>query len=167
MEISLDKIKAVREQAGADVMDAKKALEDSGGDIEKALDTLRDKGMASAIKKGGRETGEGLIETYVHGGGKVGVMLEVNCETDFVARTDDFKELCHNLAMQIAAMSPIYINADEIPDDEKRSPEELALTSQAYIRDPAVSVSDLILEAAGKLGENVKIKRFSRFALGE
>ena len=148
-------------------MDAKKALEDSGGDIEKALDTLRDKGMASAIKKGGRETGEGLIETYVHGGGKVGVMLEVNCETDFVARTDDFKELCHNLAMQIAAMSPIYINADEIPDDEKRSPEELALTSQAYIRDPAVSVSDLILEAAGKLGENVKIKRFSRFALGE
>ncbi|GIS68531.1 MAG: elongation factor Ts [Chloroflexota bacterium] len=167
MEISLDKIKAVREQAGAGVMDAKKALEDSGGDIEKALDTLRDKGMASAIKKGGRETGEGLIETYVHGGGKVGVMLEVNCETDFVARTDDFKELCHNLAMQIAAMSPIYINADEIPDDEKRSPEELALTSQAYIRDPAVSVSDLILEAAGKLGENVKIKRFSRFALGE
>ena len=94
MEISLDKIKAVREQAGAGVMDAKKALEDSGGDIEKALDTLRDKGMASAIKKGGRETGEGLIETYVHGGGKVGVMLEVNCETDFVARTDDFKELC-------------------------------------------------------------------------
>ena len=167
MEISLDKIKAVREQAGAGVMDAEKALEDSGGDIEKALDTLRDKGMASAIKKGGRETGEGLIETYVHGGGKVGVMLEVNCETDFVARTDDFKELCHNLAMQIAAMSPIYINADEIPDDEKRSPEELALTSQAYIRDPAVSVSDLILEAAGKLGENVKIKRFSRFALGE
>ena len=167
MEISLDKIKAVREQAGAGVMDAKKALEDSGGDIEKALDTLRDKGMASAIKKGGRETGEGLIETYVHGGGKVGVMLEVNCETDFVARTDDFKELCHNLAMQIAAMSPIYINADEIPDDEKRSPEELALTSQAYIRDPAVSVSDLILEAADKLGENVNIKRFSRFALGE
>ena len=167
MEISLDKIKAVREQAGAGVMDAKKALEDSGGDIEKALDTLRDKGMASAIKKGGRETGDGLIETYVHGGGKVGVMLEVNCETDFVARTDDFKELCHNLAMQIAAMSPIYINADEIPDDEKRSPEELALTSQAYIRDPAVSVSDLILEAAGKLGENVKIKRFSRIALGE
>ena len=167
MEISLDKIKAVREQAGAGVIDAKKALEDSGGDIEKALDTLRDKGMDSAFKKGGRETGEGLIETYVHGGGKVGVMLEVNCETDFVARTDDFKELCHNLAMQIAAMSPIYINADEIPDDEKRSPEELALTSQAYIRDPAVSVSDLILEAAGKLGENVKIKRFSRFALGE
>ena len=112
MEISLDKIKAVREQAGAGVMDAKKALEDSGGDIEKALDTLRDKGMASAIKKGGRETGEGLIETYVHGGGKVGVMLEVNCETDFVARTDDFKELCHNLAMQIAAMSPIYNKED-------------------------------------------------------
>ena len=167
MEISLDKIKAVREQAGAGVMDAKKALEDSGGDIEKALDTLRDKGMASAIKKGGRETGEGLSETYVHGGGKVGVMLEVNCETDFVARTDDFKELCHNLAMQIAAMSPIYIKADEIPDDEKGRPEEVALTSQAYIRDPAVSVSDLILEAAGKLGENVKIKRFSRFALGE
>ena len=167
MEISLDKIKAVREQAGAGVMDAKKALEDSGGDIEKALDKLRDKGMASAIKKGGRKTEEGLIETYVHGGGKVGVMLEVNCETDFVARTDDFKELCHNLAMQIAAMSPIYINADEIPDDEKGSPEEVALTSQAYIRDPAVSVSDLILEAAGKLGENVKIKRFARFALRE
>ena len=167
MQISLDKIKAVREQAGAGVMDAKKALEESGGDIEKAMDSLREKGMAAAITKGGRKTEEGLIETYVHGGGRVGVMLEVNCETDFVARTDDFKELCHNLAMQIAAMSPIYINADEIPDDEKRIPEEIALASQAYIRDPGISVSDLILEVAGKLGENVKIKRFSRFALGE
>ena len=167
MQISLDKIKKVREQAGAGVMDAKKALEESGGDIEKALDLLRDKGMASAIKKGGRKTEEGLIETYVHGGGRVGVMLEVNCETDFVARTDDFKKLCHNLAMQIAAMSPIYVNADEIPDDEKRSPEEIALASQSYIKDPGISVSDLILEVAGKLGENVKIKRFARFALGQ
>lgn len=167
MQISLDKIKKVREQVGAGVMDAKKALEESGGDIEKALDLLRHKGMAAAVKKGGRKTEEGLIETYVHGGGRVGVMLEVNCETDFVARTEDFKELCHNLAMQIAAMSPIYVNADEIPDDEKRSPEEIALTSQSYIKDPGISVSDLILEVAGKLGENVKIKRFVRFALGQ
>ena len=167
MQISLDKIKKVREQVGAGVMDAKKALEESGGDIEKALDLLRHKGMAAAVKKGGRKTEEGLIETYVHGGGRVGVMLEVNCETDFVARTDDFKKLCHNLAMQIAAMSPIYVNADEIPDDEKRSPEEIALASQSYIKDPGISVSDLILEVAGKLGENVKIKRFARFALGQ
>ncbi|PZC44353.1 MAG: elongation factor Ts [Chloroflexi bacterium] len=167
MQISLDKIKKVREQVGAGVMDAKKALEESGGDIEKALDLLRHKGMAAAVKKGGRKTEEGLIETYVHGGGRVGVILEVNCETDFVARTEDFKGLCHNLAMQIAAMSPIYVNADEIPDDEKRSPEEIALTSQSYIKDPGISVSDLILEVAGKLGENVKIKRFVRFALGQ
>ena len=167
MQISLDKIKKVREQVGAGVMDAKKALEESGGDIEKALDLLRHKGMAAAVKKGGRKTEEGLIETYVHGGGRVGVILEVNCETDFVARTEDFKELCHNLAMQIAAMSPIYVNADEISDDEKRSPEEIALTSQSYIKDPGISVSDLILEVAGKLGENVKIKRFVRFALGQ
>jgi elongation factor Ts len=167
VQISLDKIKKVREQVGAGVMDAKKALEESGGDIEKALDLLRHKGMAAAVKKGGRKTEEGLIETYVHGGGRVGVILEVNCETDFVARTEDFKGLCHNLAMQIAAMSPIYVNADEIPDDEKRSPEEIALTSQSYIKDPGISVSDLILEVAGKLGENVKIKRFVRFALGQ
>ena len=167
LQIRLDKIKTVREQAVAGVMDAKKALEESGGDIEKALDVLRDKGMAAAVKKAGRKTEEGLIETYVHGGGRVGVMLEVNCETDFVARTSVFKDLCHNLAMQIAAMSPVYIDENDISDDEKRIPEEIALGSQPYIRDPGMSISDLILEVAGKLGENIKVKRFARFALGE
>ena len=167
MSVTAEMVKSLRKITSAGMMECKRALVDSNGDIEKATELLRKKGAASAEKKAGRIATEGKIVQKISPDTRHGVLLEVNCETDFVARTDDFKELCHNLAMQIAAMSPIYINADEIPDDEKRSPEELALTSQAYIRDPAVSVSDLILEAAGKLGENVKIKRFSRFALGE
>jgi len=167
MSIDAKLVKTLRDKTGAGMMDCKKALVETSGDLDKAVDHLRKSGVAKAEKKGVRETKEGLVYSYIHAGGRLGVLVELNCETDFVARTDDFKELCHNLAMQIAAMSPIYINADEIPDDEKRIPEEIALASQAYIRDPGISVSDLILEVAGKLGENVKIKRFSRFALGE
>jgi elongation factor Ts len=128
---------------------------------------LREFGVASAVKKAGRSANEGLVEAYIHGEGRVGVMVEVNCETDFVARTDDFKELVHNLAMQVAAMSPRYVDESDIPDDEKADPTEVALMSQPYIKDASLSIKDVVLEAAGRLGENIKIKRFTRFALGE
>ena len=148
-------------------MDAKRALEEAQGNLEKAREILREFGVASAVKKAGRSANEGLVEAYIHGEGRVGVMVEVNCETDFVARTDDFKELVHNLAMQVAAMSPRYVDESDIPDDEKADPTEVALMSQPYIKDASLSIKDVVLEAAGRLGENIKIKRFTRFALGE
>ena len=152
---------------GAGVMDAKKALEEAKGNLDRARELLRERGLASAAKKSGRTANEGLVEAYIHGGGKVGVLVEVNCETDFVARTDDFKELAHNLAMQVAAMSPKYVDESDVPDDEPGEAAEVALMSQPYIRDASLSVKDLVMEAAGKLGENIKVKRFTRFALGE
>ena len=167
MEITLEAIKALREEMGAGVMDAKKALEEAKGNLDRARELLRERGLASAAKKSGRTANEGLVEAYIHGGGKVGVLVEVNCETDFVARTDDFKELAHNLAMQVAAMSPKYVDESDVPDDEPGEAAEVALMSQPYIRDASLSVKDLVMEAAGKLGENIKVKRFTRFALGE
>ena len=167
MEISVATIKALREEMGAGVMDAKRALEESGGDVDRARELLRQRGVAAAVKKANRSAKEGLVEAYIHGAGRVGVLVEVNCETDFVARTDDYKELAHNLAMQIAAMSPKYIEESDIPDDEAGDPAEVALMAQPYIRDASLSIRDLVLEVAGKLGENIKVKRFSRFALGE
>lgn len=167
METTVNKIKALREEMGAGVMDAKKALEETHGDIDRARDLLRERGVAAAAKKVDRSANEGLVEAYIHGGGRVGVLLEINCETDFVARTDDFRELAHNLSMQVAAMSPKYVDESDIPEDESGEPAELALMAQPYIRDASLSIKDLVLEAAGKLGENIKVKRFSRFALGE
>ena len=167
MKITVEDIKALRQEMGAGVMDAKRALEEAEGNIERARLLLRERGVASAAKKAGRTANEGLVEAYIHGGGRVGVLLELNCETDFVARTPEFKELAHNLAMQIAAMSPMYIDESEIPEDSSEDPATVALMAQPYIRDASLSIGDLVLEAAGKLGENVKIKRFSRFVLGE
>ena len=167
MEITVETIKALREEMGAGVMDAKRALEEAQGNLDKAREILRERGVASAVKKTGRSANEGLIEAYIHGGGRVGVIVEVNCETDFVTRTDDFKDLAHNLAMQVAAMSPKYVEESDIPDDEKVDPAEVALMSQPYIKDASLSIKDVVLEAAGRLGENIKIKRFTRFALGE
>jgi len=167
VEITVETIKALREEMGAGVMDAKRALEEAQGNLDKAREILRERGVASAVKKTGRSANEGLIEAYIHGGGRVGVIVEVNCETDFVTRTDDFKDLAHNLAMQVAAMSPKYVEESDIPDDEKVDPAEVALMSQPYIKDASLSIKDVVLEAAGRLGENIKIKRFTRFALGE
>ena len=167
MEITVETIKALREEMGAGVMDVKRALEEAQGNLDKAREILRERGVASAAKKAGRSANEGLVEAYIHGGGRVGVMVEVNCETDFVARTDDFKQLAHNLAMQVAAMSPRYVDEADIPGDEKADPTEVALMSQPYIKDASLSIKDVVLEAAGRLGENIKIKRFTRFALGE
>ena len=152
---------------GAGVMDAKRALEETEGDVDRARELLRQRGVAAAVKKANRSANEGLVEAYIHGAGRVGVLVEVNCETDFAARSDDYRELAHNLAMQIAAMSPKYIEESEIPDDEPGEPAEVALLAQPYIRDASLSIRDLVLEVAGKLGENIKVKRFSRFALGE
>jgi elongation factor Ts len=148
-------------------MDCKSALEESDGDIAKAEEILRSKGIASAIKKSTRETNQGLVESYIHSGGRIGAIVEANCETDFVARTDDFKALAHNLAMQVAAMAPKYVDVSDIPDGDQENVEEVCLLQQPFIKDPSLSVQDLVREAAGKLGENVQVRRFTRFALGE
>ena len=133
-------------------MDSKRALEETDGDVEAARKILREKGIASAAKKASRDTNEGLVEAYIHSGGRVGAIVELNCETDFVARTDDMKDLAHNVAMQVAAMSPRYVNEDDIPD---------------FIRDNEQTVQDVVNETIAKVGENVRVRRFSRFSLGE
>ncbi|MFC1866007.1 elongation factor Ts [Chloroflexota bacterium] len=149
-------------------MECHSALVKSEGDIEKALEDLKEQGCLKAAKKADRATEQGLVEAYVHIGGRIGAIIELNCETDFVARTDIFKELAHNLAMQIAAMCPQYISEDEIPQEEKADTEiaTACLLKQAYIKDPAMIIQDLIVEAISKTGENIKISRFARFELG-
>ena len=160
-------VKALREQTGAGVMDCKRALEETGGDAARAEEILRAKGVASAIKRSARITNEGLIETYVHSGGRIGAIVEVNCETDFVARTADFKELAHDVAMQVAAMSPTYVDGDDVPEGVEADPQQECLMQQPFIKDPTMTVQDLVNDCAGKLGENVKVRKFSRFSLGE
>ena len=168
MEVSVEAVKALREETGAGVMDCKRALEQSEGDMAKAKDILREKGIESAAKKVSRATNEGLVESYIHSGGRVGVLLEVNCETDFVARTPEFKELVHSLAMQVAAMAPQHVDCDDLPEGEDEAiPAEACLMQQAFIRDPTRTVQDLVKEAVGKLGENIRVRRFVRFSLGE
>lgn len=167
MTITTADIKALRELTGAGIMDSKRALEEAGGDIERAQDILRQKGIASAAKKSDRETEQGVIESYIHSGGRIGAMVEANCETDFVARTEDFKALAHDIAMQIAAMNPRFIDESEIPDGEDVDPQESCLLQQPFIKDPGMTIEELIKELIGKLGENIRIRRFSRFSLGE
>ena len=167
MELSVATIKELRERTGAGIMDCKRALEESGGDLAKAEDILAQQGIASAVKKASRSTEEGIVESYIHSGGRIGVLLEVNCETDFVARTDDFKELAHDIAMQVAAMSPSYVSSDEVPEGEDAESAETVLMYQPFIKDPSKSVQDLINEGIGKLGENIRVRRFTRFSLGE
>jgi len=148
-------------------MDSKNALVESNGDIAKAEEILRDKGKASAMKKSSRATNQGLVESYIHSGGRIGAIVETNCETDFVARTDDFKALAHDIAMQVAAMDPKYLDASDIPEGEEVNPEQVCLLQQAFIKDNSKTIQDLVNETVAKLGENVKVRRFSRFALGE
>lgn len=167
MAVTVESIKALRDQTGAGIMDAKRALEDADGDMGKAEDILRAHGIASAAKRASRATNEGIVESYIHSGGRVGVLVEINCETDFVARTDDFNTLAHDLAMQIAAMSPMYVDAGDVPEDADSVADDLLLMKQAYIRDPSITVQDLVSEMVGKLGENIRVRRFTRFALGE
>ena len=167
MTTTVDQIKELRALSGAGIMDCKTALEQAGGDLEAAQLILKEKGVASAAKKASRDTNEGLVESYIHGGGRVGALVELNCETDFVARTDEMKLLAHNLAMQVAAMAPAYLDKTDIPEGEDLDPREVCLLQQSFIREPDQTVQDLVSAAVGRLGENIRVRRFSRFALGE
>jgi len=159
-------IKELREQCGAGIVECRNALLEVKGDISKALQILKEKGFLKAEKKAERATTQGLIEAYIHTGGRIGTMVEVNCETDFVARTDEFKELAHNLAMQVAALSPQFIAKEEIPEGTDIEPQAACLLLQPYIRDPGKTVRDVIVETIAKVGENIKVSRFARFELG-
>ena len=165
MEITTEMIKSLREETSAGVMDCKKALEEAQGDLSAAISLLREKGIANVAKKTDRATNEGIIESYIHGNSKVGAMVELVCETDFVARMEEFKELAHNLAMQVAAMNPQYLDEEEI-EDKSANNDELLLMKQAFIKDSSKNISDLVTDLASKVGENIKVRRFSRFELG-
>ena len=167
MQITTEQIKALRDLTGAGIMDSKKALEEAEGDIEKAESLLKAKGIEKLASKSHRETSEGLIESYVHSGSRIGALVEVNCETDFVSRTPEFKDLAHNLSMQVAAMAPLYKDKSELPADDTSNPEEVCLLQQPFIRDNSRTIQDIVTEVAAKVGENVRIKRFARFSLGE
>ena len=167
MQVSTESIRLLRERTGAGIMDSKRALEDAAGDIDKAEGALREKGMAKAATKAGRATAEGIIDSYIHAGSRIGAMVELNCETDFVGRTPEFKELAHNIAMQIAAMSPLYLDAEDLPEDAEARPEEVCLLRQSFIKEPSKTVADLILEVRAKVGENIRVGRFARYGLGE
>ena len=160
-------IKVLRDMTGAGIMDCKRALEAADGDIDKAASELAQAGLASAAKKAGRAALEGVVESYIHTGNRVGSIVELNCETDFVARTDDFRQLAKDIAMQVAAMSPRYVDRESVEDDAGEVSDEDVLMEQMYIRDGSIKISDLVKSMTAKVGENVKIGRFQRFALGE
>lgn len=169
----VDDIKELREVTGCGVSDCKKALETSGGDINKAKEILREKGLQMAMKKADRVAKEGRIEAYIHNGAKIGVLVEVNCETDFVARNEDFIRFSKDVAMQIAAMSPRYLKKEDVPAEILDGQDLVAfakancLLDQAFIKEPSKSVQDLLSELIAKIGENIVIGRFSRYKIGE
>jgi elongation factor Ts len=194
--ITADAVKELRERTGAGMMDCKNALVEADGDIEKAVSLLRERGLAAAAKKAGREAREGVVSSYIHAGGKLGALIEVNCETDFVARTDEFQKLVRDLAMQVVALAPLYVDIERIPEDAlaakkaeladsdavkgkpaeiqerivegqlKKWYQEVCLYEQPF-RDEDRAVKDLVTEAISKIGENIRVRRFSRYALGE
>ena len=166
-DFSVESIKALREETSAGIMDCKNALTESNGDLKKAAEILRAKGLLTASKKSSRETSEGIIDCYIHTGGRVAAVVELNCETDFVARTTEFKDLAHNLAMQVAAMDPTYLDSGSVPESENINPEESCLMEQSFIRDPSTTIRDLVNETVGRVGENIRVRRFQRFSLGE
>ena len=165
-DISVETIKQLREATGAGIMDCKRALGETGGDINKAAEILRAQGIARADKKASRVASQGTVESYIHAGGRIGALIEVNCESDFVARTDSFKELAHNLAMQVAAMNPRYVSVEDVPPEDNVNPREACLLAQPFIKSPDVTIQDLIKQHIGILGENIVVRRFSRFELG-
>jgi len=197
MEISATMVKELREKTGAGIMDCKEALSASAGSMEDAVDYLRKKGLQAAEKRSSRATREGVVHSYIHGGGRLGVLVEVNCETDFVARTDDFQELCKDLGMQIAASNPQYVSIEQVPQEviaKERSileeqarqsgrPEnviarivdgrlqkyyqEVCLLEQPFVKDPDRTVNDVLRDRIAKLGENISVARFARFVLGD
>lgn len=197
MSISAGLVKELRERTGAGMMDCKKALSETGGDIERAVVYLREKGLAAAAKKAGRIAAEGVVESYIHGGGKIGVLVEVNCETDFVAKTDEFRGLVRDIAMQVAAAKPEVVRREEIPSEDlekekeilraqalnegkpakivdkmvegriEKYYKEMCLLEQPFIKDTNMTVQQLITEKIAKIGENINIRRFTRYELGE
>ena len=167
LSISIDDIKTLRQLTGAGVMDCKRALGEAQGDLEKAREILKKLGLATATKKAERETREGIIHSYVHSGNRLGALVEINCESDFVARTPEVRELAHNLAMQVAAMAPRYISQEEIVEGEDHPPQEVCLLEQPYIKDPTRTVKELVQEVIARVQENIRVRRFARFALGE
>ena len=196
MNITSQMVKELREKTNAGMMDCKKALTETDGNMEKAVDLLRQTGLAVAAKRAGKETREGVIEAYIHGGGKIGVMVEVACETDFVAKTDDFKAFARNIAMHVAAVNPLALSRDEVSAEvlqrekdiyinqalESGKPQQIAekmvagkmekflaevcLLEQKYVKNPDLSVQDLLNELVAKMGENISIKKFARFQIG-
>ncbi|MGD8252331.1 MAG: translation elongation factor Ts [Desulfobacterales bacterium] len=195
--ITAEMVKQLRDKTAAGMMDCKQALTECGGDMEKAVDFLRKKGLATAAKRAGRSMTEGVIVPYIHTGGKIGVLVEVNCETDFVAKNEDFQDFAKNIAMHVAAMNPVSIKPEEVPSDilererdiykaqavETGKPEKMldkivegklnkfykenCLLNQAYVKDPNVTIGDLLNELIAKIGENISIKRFVRYQIGE
>jgi elongation factor Ts len=177
MVITANQVKELREKSGAGIMECKRALERVEGDIARAVDLLKQQGLAKADKKTGRAASQGLIEPYIHGAGRIGSIIEVNCETDFVARTPEFRELAHDLAMQVAATSPSYVSMEDVPTeawadlekehgDRDKAAEAVVLLEQPFIKDPKLTIRDLIRERIGKLGENIVVRRFARFEVG-
>ena len=166
MEVTTAQVKELREITGAGVMDCKRALIEAQGNKEKAIEILREHGLSVAEKKSHRATEQGLVECYIHAGGRIGAMIEVNCETDFVARTEDFRALARELAMQVAATGPMSISKEDLPANAEGKLEELCLLCQPYIRDPGRTVQDIVNDVIAKTGENVQVRRFARFELG-
>ncbi len=166
MKIATDKVKKLREQSGAGIMECRNVLLETEGDMEKAHQILKQRSLVTAEKKRNRSASQGLIETYIHTGGRIGAMVEVNCETDFVARTDEFKELAHHLAMQVAAMSPQFISREEIPEGADIEAQASCLLLQPYIKNTGITIQDIINETIAKVGENIKVSRFARFEIG-
>ena len=166
MRIPTNRVRELRDQCGAGIMDCRKALLVAEGDTEKALQIIKQQGLLRAKKKAERSTTQGVVEAYIHAGGRIGAMVEVNCETDFVARTEEFKELAHHLAMQVAAMSPQFISKEEAPEDDAIDPQTACLLLQSDIKDPGRTIQDTITETIAKVGENIKVSKFARFELG-
>lgn len=165
-KVTTELVKQLREKSGAGVMDCRNALVQTEGDHEKALQILKESGLLKAQKTVDRATSQGLIEAYVHPGGRIGAMVEVKCETDFVARLDEFKSLAHCLAMQVAAMDPRYVSKEDVPAGTEVDCQQACLLDQPFIRDPSKSVRDTVIEVIAKTGENVRVTRFARFELG-
>ena len=167
MSTDIKLIKTLRERTGAGVMDCRNALTESEDNLDQAEEILKAKGTAKALKRSDKETREGIIATYIHNGSQIGALVELNCETDFVARTSEFQDLGHDLAMQVAAMAPEYVSSDEISNDDTRDPVEICLMQQLFIKDSSIVIQDLVRDSITRTGENIKVRRFARFALGD
>ena len=165
-EVTTALIKELREKTGAGVMDAKRALDESNGDLKRAAEIIREKGILAAAKRSERETKQGVVEAYIHAGGRIGVLVELNCETDFVANTDDFRKLARDIAMQVAAMNPAVIGPEDRTPDLEGTDAEVCLLAQPFIRDSSRAIGDLVKDVIAKTGENVRVSRFTRFELG-